>query len=186
MITLPDNIHALGQNAARIFAASDRMHQVLIEHLAPAAWNARPPGKARSIAAIFTHVHNVRCKWIRLSAPHLEIPPQLNRAHCTPDQARAGLADSAARCIEMITEALGVNEGRVKLFRRDGWAQPWPAGIEMLCYMVSHEAHHRGQVCLLAHQLGFPLPIEVGASLWNWDKLYKECGASAGPGRDSR
>jgi uncharacterized damage-inducible protein DinB len=28
---------------------------------------------------------------------------------------------------------------------------------EMLCYMLAHEAHHRGQVCMLAHQLGFPL-----------------------------
>ena len=33
---------------------------------------AKPPGKARTIAAIFTHMHNVRSKWIRLSAPHLE------------------------------------------------------------------------------------------------------------------
>ena len=27
--------------------------------------------------------------------------------------------------------------------------------------MLAHEAHHRGQVCMLAHQLGFPLPNEV-------------------------
>jgi len=47
----------------------------------------------------------------------------------------------------------------------------------MLCYMLSHEAHHRGQVCMLAHQLGFPLPIEVTSGLWNW----RSCGKSAGP-----
>jgi uncharacterized damage-inducible protein DinB len=164
-----------GPAAARIFAANDRMNQLLIEHLDAAAWKSKPPGNVRTIAAIFTHMHNVRSKWIRLTAPHLKLPPQLNRAHCTPRQARAALAESAARCAEMLAEALGDSEGRIETFRRDGWARPWPVGPEMLCYMLSHEAHHRGQVCMLAHQLGFPLPIEVSSGLWNWEKLWKEC-----------
>jgi hypothetical protein len=42
------------------------MNQILIEHLDRAAWKAKPPGKARTIAAIFTHVHNVRTRWVRL------------------------------------------------------------------------------------------------------------------------
>ncbi len=182
--------------AARIFLANDRINQILIEHLDPAAWGtrpptAKPPGKnpgknnVRTIAAIFTHMHNVRAKWVRLTAPHLKVPPQLNRAHCTPQQARAGLAESAARCAEMLAEALGGGGGRVEKFRRDGWARPWPVGLEMLCYMLSHEAHHRGQVCMLAHQLGFPLPTEVASGIWNWEKLWKECGSPRGPGYDS-
>src|SRR6202012_2232888 len=177
-----------GAAAARIFIASDRMNQMLIEHLDPAAWKAKlpakPPGKVRTIAAIFTHVHNVRTKWIRLTAPHLKVPSQLNRVHCTPQQARAGLAESAARCAEMLAEALGGGEGRVEKFHRDGWAKPWPVGPEMLCYMLSHEAHHRGQVCMLAHQLGFPLPNEVTSGMWNWEKLWKESGSSVGVGKE--
>src|ERR1700730_13515336 len=85
-----------GSAAVQIFAANDRMNQVLIEHLDPTAWRANPPGKVRTIAAIFTHMHNVRSKWVRLTAPHLKVPPRLNRAHCTPQQARAGLAARAA------------------------------------------------------------------------------------------
>jgi len=173
----------LGRTAVQIFVVNERIHQTLIEHLDPRAWSAKPPGKARTIAAIFTHMHNVRTKWVRLTAPHLKLPPQLNRAHCTPRQARAALAQSAARCAEMLAEAL--DGGRVKKFHRDGWARPWPVGPEMLCYMLSHEAHHRGQVCMLAHQLGFPLPIAVSSGLWNWEKLWKECGSPSGPGYDS-
>jgi uncharacterized damage-inducible protein DinB len=172
----------LGPAAVRIFAANDRMNQILIEHLDPAAWRAKPPGQARTIAAIFTHIHNVRSKWIRLTARHLKVPRQLNRAHCTPRQARAGLAESAARCSQMLAEALGGSGGRVDKFLRDGWARPWPVGPEMLCYMLSHEAHHRGQVCMLAHQLGFKLPNQVTSGLWNWEKLWKECGSPRGPG----
>jgi uncharacterized damage-inducible protein DinB len=175
----------LGQAAVEIFAANERVNQLLIERLDSAVWNAKPPGKVRSIAAIFTHIHNVRCKWVRLTAPHSKIPALLNRAHCTPEQARAALAESAARCAEMLAEAHGGSGGRVEKFLRDGWAQPWPVGPEMLCYMVAHEAHHRGQVCMLAHQLGFPLPNEVTSGMWNWEKLWKESGASLGLGHDS-
>jgi uncharacterized damage-inducible protein DinB len=55
----------------------------------------------------------------------------------------------------------------------------------MLCYMLCHEAHHRGQVCMLAQQLGFPLPKEVAHGIWNGEKLWKECGSPGGPGEDS-
>ena len=161
---------AADSSAARMFAVNDRLNQMLIERLDPAVWRARPPGNVRTIAAIFTHVHNVRCKWVRLTAPHLKVPAQLNRAHCAPEQASAALAESAARVQEMLAEALG-GEGRIQEFRRDGWAKPWPVGVEMLCYMVAHEAHHRGQVCMLAHQLGYPLPTEVTSGIWNWEKL---------------
>jgi uncharacterized damage-inducible protein DinB len=156
----------------RVFAVNERMNQMLLEHLDPAAWRAQPPGKVRSIAAIFTHMHNVRTKWVRLTAPHLKVPRQLNRASCTQRQARAGLAESAARCGEMLGEALGDSGGRIAMFRRDGWGRPWPVGVEMLCYMLAHEAHHRGQVCMLAHQLGFPLPMEVTSGMWSWEKLW--------------
>jgi len=186
MTTRQHKVHTqLSRAAVQIFAANDRMNQILIEHLDPTAWKAKPPGKARTIAAIFTHMHNVRSKWVRLTAPHLKVPRHLNRAHCTPQQARVGLAESAARCAEMLAEALGGCGGRVEKFRRDGWARPWPVGLEMLCYMLSHEAHHRGQVCMLAHQLGFPLPNQVAYGIWNWEKLWKECGSSGGPGCDS-
>jgi uncharacterized damage-inducible protein DinB len=182
----PSKVHTeFGRAAVQIFAVNDRINQLLIERLDPAVWTAKPQGKVRTKAAIFTHMNNMRSKWIRLTAPHLKLPSQLNRLHCTPQEARTGLAESAARCAEMLADALGGGGGRVEKFHRDGWAKPWPVGPEMLCYMLAHEAHHRGQVCMLAHQLGFPLPTEVMAGIWNWEKLWKECGSSPGPGYDS-
>jgi hypothetical protein len=38
---------------------------------------------------------------------------------------------------------------------------------------------------MLAHQLGFKLPNKVTSGLWNWEKLWKECGSPGGPGYDS-
>jgi uncharacterized damage-inducible protein DinB len=159
------------------YAVNERMNQIILEHLDHAAWRASVPGpKVRTIAAIFTHVHNIRRKWLRLSAPHLKLPVPLDRASCTQKQGRAALAESAAGCSRMIAEALSASTSGVHLFRRDGWAKPWPAGAAMVAYMISHEAHHRGQVCMLAHQLGFPLPIEAASGIWGWERLWKQCG----------
>jgi uncharacterized damage-inducible protein DinB len=158
------------------FAVNDALNQLILEHLDRRAWRAKPAGRnARTIAAIFSHVNNVRRKWLRLSAPHLRLPPELNRTRCTQKEVSAALAESAKRCAEMIAEGLA-SDGRVKQFLRDGWGKPWPAGPAMVVYMITHEAHHRGQVCMLAHQLGFPLPVHAGAGMWNWEKLWKQCG----------
>jgi uncharacterized damage-inducible protein DinB len=159
------------------YAVNDRMNQLILEHLDRQAWRAKPPGRnGRTIAAIFTHMHNIRRKWLRLSAPHLKLPAQLDRTRCTQQQARVALAQSALRCSEMLAQAFDPRAGRVKQFRRDGWASPWPAGAAMFVYMVAHDAHHRGQVCMLAHQLGFPLPTKVAYGIWTWERLWKECG----------
>lgn len=163
-----------GQALVESWAVNERMNQMMLEHLDPAAWRAMPPGaKGRTIAAIVAHVHNIRGKWLRLSAPHLTLPDRLNRACCTQQQARTALAESAARCTEMLELAVA---GEMESFCRDGWAKPWPAGPAMVAYMMTHEAHHRGQVSLLAHQLGYPLPVKAASGMWAWERLRKECG----------
>jgi hypothetical protein len=83
------------------------MNQLLLEHLDPRAWRAQLPGsKVRTIAAIFAHVHNIRCKWLRWSAPHLKLPPRLDRTRCTHREARQALAESEALCSQMLSDAL--------------------------------------------------------------------------------
>jgi uncharacterized damage-inducible protein DinB len=160
-------------------AVNDRLNQLLLASLNPCAWRAQLPGsKGRSIAAIFAHVHNIRCKWLRLSAPHLKLPPRLDRARCTQRQVKQALAQSAALCSQMLAEALAP-DGRVKKFHRDGWARQWTPGAAMFAYMIVHEAHHRGQVCMLAHQLGFKLPNKASYEMWSWEKQWKQSGFGA-------
>ena len=107
-----------GNVLVEAFAVNERMNQLVLEHLAPQAWRAKPPGpRGRTIAAIVVHVHNIRRKWIRLSAPGVKPPPVLDRARCTQGEAQAALAESAACCRAMLESALG---GNGTLFRRDG------------------------------------------------------------------
>jgi uncharacterized damage-inducible protein DinB len=162
-----DGARDLGQELVESYLVNDRMNQVMLEHLEPRAWRAKLPGdRGRTIAAIFSHMHNVRRKWLRLSAPNLKLPAPLDRARCTQEQTRAALAESAARCSEMV-------RGGTAVFRRDGWAKPWPPGAAMIAYMITHDAHHRGQACMLARQLGFPLRGAGAYGIWAWERLMR-------------
>jgi uncharacterized damage-inducible protein DinB len=151
------------------YRANDRMNQIVLQHLDAGAWRAKLPGiKGRTIADIFAHIHNIRRKWLRLSAPYVKVPLALDRSRSTQEQAGAALEESAARCCEMIAEALTQPKAK---FHRDGWAKPWPADASMVSYMIAHDAHHRGQVCMLAHQLGFPLPDKCTSAMWAWERF---------------
>jgi uncharacterized damage-inducible protein DinB len=162
---------------AEAYIVNDGMNQLVLEYLDPRAWSVKPEGAgARPIVAVVTHMHNMRRKWIRLSAPHIKLPAELDRARCSQKQARVALAESALRCAQMIREALAGTESRVPKFHRDGWAPRWSSGAGMFTYMVVHDAHHRGQVCMLAHQLGFKLPAKATYEMWRWEKLWKDCG----------
>ena len=159
------------------FAVNEQINQLLIEALDPAAWRAKVPGsRTRTIAAIFVHMHRVRRKWIRLSAPGLPLPAELDR-NCTQAQARKALRASGARCMQMIEQLLTPSPhptsspSEKPKFLRDGWARAWPAGPMIVAYMITHEAHHRGQVCVLANQLGFKLFGSTTSAMWAWERL---------------
>ena len=46
--------------------------------------------------------------------------------------------------------------------------------VHFLSYFVAHEAHHRGQLCMVARQVGHRLPADVTAGLWQWKKRSRE------------
>jgi uncharacterized damage-inducible protein DinB len=167
------------------YAINDAMNQLLLAHLDPRAWRAQLPStdrakktrSGRTIAAIFAHMHNVRLKWLKGTAPHLKCPAALDPYRCTQTQAAAALKKSAAQCLLMLTDALSDDPNRrVTEFFRDSLMPIWPAGPTMFAYMFAHEAHHRGQITMLAHQLGYRLPPAAWGGIWNWDKLWKQAG----------
>ena len=58
--------------------------------------------------------------------------------------------------------------GRVPATRKYVWRNlPLDVG-HVLSYFVAHEGHHRGQLVLVARQLGARLPREVTDKLWWW------------------
>lgn len=141
------------------FNANNRINQYLIDNLPPAAWKAKSAeGKGRTIGAIVAHMHNVRVMWLKAVKAE-EIPAQLDRGSVTPAQAIRALEGSRYALSVVISRALA-HDGRVKGFRPD------VAGF--LGYLISHDAHHRGQITMLARQLGHPLPQKAMFGMWEW------------------
>ena len=144
----------------KAFNTNNRINQYLIDNIAREAWKAKPPeGKGRTVSAIVAHLHNVRVMWLKASAKGSDLPAQLDRATVTPAQASQALDQSCEALSEVISEALH-SDGRIKGFR--------PDVIGFLAYLIAHDAHHRGQIAMLARQLGHPLPQKINFGMWEW------------------
>ena len=141
------------------FDTNNRINQYLIENLPAEAWSAKPPdGKGRTVAAIVAHMHNVRVMWLK-AAKADDIPEQLERSSVTPSQAVRGLDKSREALSTLISRAIE-SDGRIKNFR--------PDVVGFIGYLIAHDAHHRGQIAMLARQLGHPLPQKAMFGMWEW------------------
>jgi uncharacterized damage-inducible protein DinB len=158
-------VFSLPQSLLTAFETNDRINQYLLENLPGKAWRAEPPhGEGRTIAAIVAHMHNVRVMWLKASAKGSKIPDQLDRSNVTPTQASKALEQSRAAISTVLKSALE-SDGRVKGFRPD------VAGF--FGYLIAHDAHHRGQVCMLARQVGHPLSQNAIFGMWEWGSRGK-------------
>lgn len=141
-----------------MYAANNRITRYLIENLPEEAWRAEPPGgKGRTVAAIAAHIHNVRGMWLKAAGGELvdKIEPQT----VTRVEALACLDRSHVALTKLLAGALA-GDGRIKGFKPD------TAGF--IGYLVSHDAHHRGQITMLARQAGHPLPQKAMFGMWEW------------------
>jgi uncharacterized damage-inducible protein DinB len=151
---------SLHQALLTSFDTNDRINQYMIENLPTEVWRAEPPeGKGRTVAAVVAHMHNVRVMWLKAAAKESMIPEQLDRTTVTPAQATKALAQSRAALSAVLKAALE-SDGRIKGFRPDA------AGF--FGYLIAHDAHHRGQICMLARQVGHPLPQKAMFGMWEW------------------
>ena len=148
----------------------------LIEHLPPELWTApAPAARQRSVRAIAAHLHNCRRAWIRtLGQPHgLKVPEPVDRG-------RVGRAE-LVRALKVSGRGIA---GLLDLgFEHGGAIPPTPKYVwrnlpldvgHVLAYFTAHEGHHRGQIVMLARQMGHRLSPEVVGGLWQWSKLSAE------------
>jgi len=149
---------------------NNRVTVQLIERLPPALWDlAVPGGPRRTIRAIAAHLHNARCMWVKtLGQEHgIAAPSRVDHRRVTPWQLVAALKRSSAG-IEALLKLGFAAEGRVPPSKRYVWRNLSLDVGHVLTYFVAHEAHHRGQIIMVARQTGHRLPRTTSGGLWQW------------------
>jgi uncharacterized damage-inducible protein DinB len=153
------------------FSINEKANQLLLSSIPAEAWQAAPPsGKGRAIAGIAAHIHNVRQMWLAAADKSAKLPAKLDPDKAAREHVQASLKASADAILALLKKALEDPAGRVLNFK--------PNVVAFVGYLIAHDAHHRGQISMLARQVGHPLPPKVGFGLWEWGALWRDCGFS--------
>jgi len=160
----------------RAWRTNSRVTAYLVEHLPAPLWDSPIPGAPRrTVRMIAGHVHNCRCMWIKtLGEEHGIVAPAPVDRHQVARRELLSALKRSSKGIEALL-ALGIESGgHVPPSRGYVWRN-LPLDVpHVLSYFVAHEGHHRGQMVMLARQLGHRLPGEVTNGLWLWTKRQQE------------
>ena len=155
---------------------NNRVTVFLVENLPKELWEATVPGAPRkTVRMIAGHIHNARCMWIKTLGKEfgIAVPRAVNRHKVERKVLISALGHSSRGIISLLE--LGFDRGgTIPTSSSYIWRNlPLDVG-HVLTYFVAHEGHHRGQIVLLARQLGYRLPAEITGGLWQWSKRAKE------------
>jgi len=157
---------------------NNRVTVFLLEHLPDELLGAKVPGAPRrTVRMIAGHIHNARCMWIKTLGKEfgIAVPRSVNRQKVEPKELIPALGQSSRGIISLLT--LGCDRGGVIPASSSYTWRNLPLDVgHVLTYFVAHEGHHRGQIVMLARQLGYRLPVEIAGGLWQWSKRSREAG----------
>lgn len=151
------------QELLEAFVHSGRVTEYLVAALPARLWRATPPGgRGRSIAAIVAHMQSLRRGFARFGGARPGAPT-LDRRTITQAQALRAMRQSTDDLAGLFAAAIAGGRARVPGMPR--------RVVDMLVYLLEHDAHHRGQVAMLAADLGHRFSREDVMRMWGWKKL---------------
>lgn len=150
------------EELVEVFEQCGRVTEYLVSGLPRSLWHLpSPTGHGRTIAAIVTHVHGLRKMIAKMGGAR--VGPSLDRKSVTPVEARRALQQINDALTTMFRESLGRGEARVKGVSR--------RTVNIMHYLMQHDAHHRGQIMMRARDLGHQFVTTDTMKIWGWKKL---------------
>ncbi len=165
--------HRFEEDLIRAWRTNHRVTVFLIENLPAEIWPQSVPGAPRrTIRGIAAHIHNARCSWIKnIGGKNGVLTPAKVESRSVNT---AELLDALESSSDGIIDLIRLGIARDRTIPAAAW-QNFPTDLlHFLTYFAAHEAHHRGQLVMLARQLGHRLPPEITAGLWQWNKRSLE------------
>jgi uncharacterized damage-inducible protein DinB len=151
------------QELLEAFTHNGFVNAYLVSVLPDSIWRLPPPsGRGRSIAAVVAHMQGVRRTFARLGGLRPG-PASLDRTRVTRAQAARAFAQSTKDLAQLFETAFAGRHARVKGMPR--------RVVNMLVYLIQHDAHHRGQICALARDLGHEFRGEDVMRIWGWKAM---------------
>ncbi len=137
----------------------NRLNLLLLGAMGDESLTAGYAPRARNVRRTWVHMYHARLGWL---GAVMENPPTLPRiksreAH-TVEDLQAAFEESGLAIAEMLDAF--AKKKLVPGFDR--------SPLEVLTYMVTHEAHHRGQMIVALRMAGKPVPRSVLLDLWDY------------------
>jgi len=141
--------------------ASNKITLELLEKIPEHYLNVKPSYGGRSVGSQFCHINNVRVQWLLAIGT-------------TTQGGLIKLQKDDQTYKTKISEALKISSDRFgslieTSIRTDMKLKGYPNGINsFLVYLVSHEAHHRGQIIVSLKSVNLPLEKDFLFRMWDF------------------
>lgn len=164
----------LAEALLNTWKTSNQISIFLLKNIPKNLRNSTIPGKRhQTIGMLGGHLHNVRCMWIKMigKGEVVKVPERVDLRQASCKDVTTALNRSSLAMIKLIKACLD-NGGRLPA--RPAWLNFPNDVVHLVSYFIAHEAHHRGQIILVARQLNHRFPPHITNGLWQWTKRLKE------------
>ena len=143
----------------------NKVNLMVVSNISPEGFEKTLSARGgRTVADQFLHIHGVRMQWLESVAKDLHKKP--------------GSGAKVDRVDALFLSTRLTESGKaIEAFISDSWEKGGKVSgfkkglIPFIGYLLSHEAHHRGNILLTLKLCGYKLTDELKYGIWEWNKL---------------